>query len=100
MRDSDLVARYGGEEFLLCLVGMSEQEALACCEDVRRAVERERWSRFAPGLQVTLSIGLAARRQETTTLALLHHADVCLYRAKNQGRNRVAARRVTESGAA
>jgi diguanylate cyclase (GGDEF)-like protein len=100
VRDSDLVARYGGEEFLFGLVGMSEQEALAWCEDLREAVERERWSRFAPGLQVTLSIGVATRRHETTALALLHHADVCLYRAKNQGRNSVVARRVSESGAA
>jgi diguanylate cyclase (GGDEF)-like protein len=99
IRDSDLVARYGGEEFLLCLVGMTEHEALAWCEDVRQAIERERWSRFAPGLHVTLSIGVATRRHETTTLALLHHADACLYRAKNQGRNSVVARRVTGSGA-
>jgi diguanylate cyclase (GGDEF)-like protein len=98
MRDSDLVARYGGEEFLFCLVGMGEQEAVGFCEELRRAVERERWSRFAPGLQVTLSIGLATRRQETTALALLQHADVCLYRAKHQGRNCVVSRRTVADG--
>jgi len=92
MRDSDLVARYGGEEFLFCLVGMSDQEAVAFCEELRRAVERERWPALAPGLQVTLSIGVATRRHETTAHALLHHADVCLYRAKDLGRNRVVAR--------
>jgi len=100
MRDCDLVARYGGEEFLFCLVGMDEQEAVQLCEDLRRAVEQERWSWMAPGLHVTLSIGLATRRQETTALALMHHADVCLYRAKHLGRNRVVARRAADSGAA
>ena len=99
-RDCDLVARYGGEEFLVCLVGMSELDAAMFCDELRRAVEQERWTQLAPGLQVTLSIGLATRRQETTVLALLHHADVCLYRAKHLGRNRVIARRVVDSGAA
>jgi diguanylate cyclase (GGDEF)-like protein len=92
VRDSDLVARYGGEEFLLCFLGTDEATAVALCERLRGAVERERWSRYSSGLQVTLSIGIAARRHETTTVALLHHADVCLYRAKNQGRNRVVSR--------
>jgi diguanylate cyclase (GGDEF)-like protein len=100
MRDSDLVARYGGEEFLLCLVGMNETEAAGLCEELCRAVEQERWNVLAPGLQVTLSIGLATRRHDTTALALLHHADVCLYRAKHLGRNRVVSRRAVESGAA
>jgi diguanylate cyclase (GGDEF)-like protein len=100
VRESDLVARYGGEEFLLCFVGMDESSATALCDRLRDAVEREHWSRLSPGLQVTLSIGIATRRHETTTVALLHHADVCLYRAKNQGRNRVVARRAAESGVA
>ena len=97
MRDSDLVARYGGEEFLFCLVGMSEQEAVEFCEELRLAVARERWSAMSPGLQVTLSIGVATRHHETTARALLHHADVCLYRAKDLGRNRVVARRAAEA---
>jgi len=100
MRDCDLVARYGGEEFLFCLVDMSEQEAVDLCERLRHAVEQERWSRISAGLQVTLSIGLAARRQETTALALLHQADTCLYHAKHLGRNRVVSRRTADSGAA
>jgi diguanylate cyclase (GGDEF)-like protein len=100
VRDCDLVARYGGEEFLFCLVGVSELEAVRFCEELRRAVEQERWTHLAPGLQVTLSIGLATRRHETTALALLHHADVCLYRAKHLGRNRVVSRRAADSGAA
>jgi diguanylate cyclase (GGDEF)-like protein len=96
--DSDLVARYGGEEFLFCFVGMDEAAARETCDGLRAAVEREEWSRLSPGLQVTLSIGLAARRHETAAIALLHHADVCLYRAKNQGRNRVVSRPATEEG--
>jgi diguanylate cyclase (GGDEF)-like protein len=97
VRDSDLVARYGGEEFLLCFAGIDEPAAVALCDRLRAAVEREPWSRYSPGLQVTLSIGLAARHDESTAIALLHHADVCLYRAKNQGRNRVVSRSATDN---
>lgn len=90
MRESDLVARYGGEEFLFCLVGMDEARAAAFCEDLRRAVEGHSWHEVSPGLQVTMSVGLAARRDESTVQALLQRADACLYRAKHLGRNRVA----------
>jgi diguanylate cyclase (GGDEF)-like protein len=92
MRESDLVARYGGEEFLFCLVGMDEQRAAAFCDELRLAVEREPWSELSPGLQVTMSVGLAARRDDTTVRALLQHADTCLYRAKHLGRNQVVTR--------
>jgi diguanylate cyclase (GGDEF)-like protein len=100
MRDCDLVARYGGEEFLFCLVGMNEEEAVRVCEELRRAVEADRWSRLAPGLQVTLSVGLATRLDETTALAMLHRADEALYQAKHLGRNRVVSRHTLDSGAA
>jgi diguanylate cyclase (GGDEF)-like protein len=92
MRASDLVARYGGEEFLFCLIGMNEREAAAFCEDLRESVEREHWSAVSPGLTVTVSIGLAARQDETHAPALLQQADACLYRAKHLGRNRVVSR--------
>jgi PleD family two-component response regulator len=39
-----------------------------------------------------MSIGLAARRDETTVRTLLQLADTCLYQAKHLGRNRVVGR--------
>jgi len=95
MRESDLVARYGGEEFLFCLVGMDESLAAEFCEQLRLAVERHPWEELSPGLQVTMSVGLATRQDESTVKALLERADACLYRAKHQGRNRVVARGTT-----
>jgi diguanylate cyclase (GGDEF)-like protein len=92
MRDTDLVARYGGEEFVFCLLGMDETRATQFCEELRQAVEGHAWADLSPGLQVTLSIGLAARQEEATVKALLERADACLYRAKHLGRNRVVAR--------
>jgi len=92
MRESDLVARYGGEEFLFCLVGMDESLAVEFCEELRLAVELHPWEELSPGLKVTMSVGLATRRDESTVKQLLERADACLYRAKHQGRNRVVAR--------
>jgi diguanylate cyclase (GGDEF)-like protein len=89
MRESDLVARYGGEEFLFCLVGMDEPRAREFCEELRLAVERHPWEDLSPGLSVTMSVGVTARREESTVKALLDRADACLYRAKHLGRNRV-----------
>lgn len=89
VRETDLVARYGGEEFLFCLLGMDETRAARFCEELRHAVESHAWAELSPGLQVTLSIGLAARRDEATVGDLLQRADACLYRAKDLGRNRV-----------
>ena len=91
-RETDLVARYGGEEFLFCMPGMDETRAAQFCEELRRAVENHAWADLSPGLQVTVSIGLAARGDETTVQALLQRADACLYRAKDLGRNRVVTR--------
>ena len=99
MRDSDLVARYGGEEFLFCFIGARELDAARVCEELRLAVEREDWHRVAPGLRVTMSVGIAAYRGEPEMQALLDRVDKRLYEAKRLGRNRVVAqpdRRGTE----
>ncbi len=100
MRDSDLVARYGGEEFLFCLVGMDEPRAREFCEELRLAVERHPWGELSPGLQVTMSVGVTARQEESTAKALLERADGCLYKAKHLGRNRVVTCRDQVPGGA
>jgi diguanylate cyclase (GGDEF)-like protein len=87
-RSADLVARIGGEEFLLVLTDAPAGRALEVCERLRQRVAAHDWQALAPGLAVTLSVGL------TTTppydaVALTARADAALYRAKAEGRNRV-----------
>jgi diguanylate cyclase (GGDEF)-like protein len=103
-------ARYGGEEFVLVLPDIDMTSAIAVAEAARTRVERAQWSALAPGLQVTVSIGLAyeapstpARRQPTSAEQQLLRADSLLYAAKQSGRNAVAYRhagRVTLTGTA
>jgi len=81
-RTGDIAARYGGEEFAVLFRNMSEAEALAAAERIRVAVEEFPWGSVAAGLQVTVSIGVAAGPD------LLPIADRRLYQAKHAGRNR------------
>ena len=89
-RQSDLVARIGGEEFALILPGMSRESSIAFCENLRHTVETHDWRAVHPLLRVTLSIGLYQWSGAGDVAELLQAADTQLYRAKNEGRNRVA----------
>ncbi|HEX6704910.1 MAG TPA: tetratricopeptide repeat-containing diguanylate cyclase [Albitalea sp.] len=88
-RSSDLLARMGGEEFLVLFVGTSITAATDICERLRTAVEDFDWSRIAPGLGLTISIGLCDAVTSSDMRALLERADASLYAAKRAGRNRV-----------
>jgi diguanylate cyclase (GGDEF)-like protein len=92
LRARDLAARLGGEEFLIVLVDALPQTAREICERLRAAVQANDWNALAPGLLVTVSIGLAELRPEDADAGTaLQRADEALYRAKNEGRNRVCA---------
>jgi diguanylate cyclase (GGDEF)-like protein/PAS domain S-box-containing protein len=80
LRDTDLLCRYGGEEFAVLLPGCREHIAGAVLEDLRRAM---------PG-GVTCSIGVAEWNGNESAEALVARADVALYAAKGDGRDRVS----------
>lgn len=90
LRTSDTVARIGGEEFAVILPDTTEAEALVVCERLR---ERLRRFGFQPGdgttLLVTMSIGVARYNFMDDAATLMERADAALYRAKEEGRNRV-----------
>jgi diguanylate cyclase (GGDEF)-like protein len=89
MRPGDLFGRLGGEEFACLLADTSITHALQTAERVRREFEAMR----VPGLSInlTVSVGVAMASEAGRNLpALLTIADRALYRAKADGRNRVA----------
>jgi diguanylate cyclase (GGDEF)-like protein len=90
-RKTDLVARYGGEEFLLFFPDTDSDHALRVCGQLRKAVQDADWSDVAGDLRVTISFGLADIRGDSRCLTILNEADMRLYRAKREGRNRVIA---------
>jgi diguanylate cyclase len=91
VREGDLVARYGGEEFLIALGGIGLAEARARCEILREQIEAYPWEQVAPGLAVTMSLGLAPVRTGESVAEALSSADKHLYAAKRHGRNRVSS---------
>lgn len=85
-----IAARLGGEEFLLILPGLSADDVQNLCEQVRVDVADHDWSSITAGLAVTASLGVAiAPDDAVTSSALLRAADVRMYVAKRDGRNRV-----------
>ncbi len=90
VRDSDLVGRYGGDEFVVLLPEVAATGAAALCERVRHAVAAHHWEELAPGLEVTVTIGIAEAAWGESAEDLLHRADQRLYLAKSLGRNQVA----------
>jgi diguanylate cyclase (GGDEF)-like protein len=94
MRDDDVVARWGGEEFLIYMPGGGAPQAQALAERVLQAVGG-RPVALANGqsLRVTVSVGYGGFPLPPTRLPLtleraINLADMALYTAKGQGRNR------------
>jgi diguanylate cyclase (GGDEF)-like protein len=91
VRADDTPARYGGEEFAVVLRRASPEQAVEVAERIRRQICAIPPSGLGTHEPVTVSIGVAvARDGETDTDSLLADADAALYRAKRDGRNRVA----------
>jgi two-component system, cell cycle response regulator len=91
IRGVDLACRYGGEEFVVLMPDTDFRQAQGVAERVRSAIaERHFEVGTSRALDVTVSVGVALNESETDTPdALLKRADVALYRAKREGRNRV-----------
>jgi len=88
IRNIDLAFRYGGEEFAIILPEAGLQDAYKVAERIRKTIEARTSSRAMP---ITVSIGVAnwpsdgVMREE-----IIGAADIALYHAKNNGRNRTS----------
>jgi diguanylate cyclase (GGDEF)-like protein len=94
--DTDAVmARYGGEEFVVLMREGSQANAVAVAERLRTGIEELEIRLDETVLKVTVSIGVSTLRpadgKDVSGSLLLARADEALYRAKNEGRNRVVA---------
>lgn len=104
LRSTDGVYRYGGEEFIVLLPGSSINDAAHLAEILRKRVRNLGivHSSSATDNVVTVSIGVAARGPDSPLSgeALLKHADEALYKAKAEGRNRIALQPVSQTAPA
>ena len=95
LRASDVLGRYGGEEFMVLLPDTDLHGAAQLAEQLRQAVQAAPCEWQGQRIPFTVSIGVAASADtpadpSRTSEALLQAADQALYRAKDDGRNRVA----------
>lgn len=88
LRPGDLLARYGGEEFVALVSDVDGDAATEVAERLRRQVS-DRASDDAP--VCTLSVGVATLCAGETFQALVARADAALFRAKQNGRDRVSS---------
>ncbi len=94
VRGIDLACRYGGEEFVVVMPDTDMAYAYAVAERLRKSIETTpiEISRAPGKLTITISIGIASSESNDEKAdELLRRADQALYRAKNNGRNRVIA---------
>ncbi len=99
LRQVDIVARYGGEEFVMVLPETRWEGAVEVAERIRSSIARHNFKIYSQGTRVTVSIGvslypsgkvhMAGKNINETVETLIHAADKALYRAKEEGRNRV-----------
>jgi len=91
-RPGDLIGRYGGEEFLFVLQNTDEAGAYGYAERIRSEIERcgKIMSHKFHNHALTVSVGVAMYNQQYTSYTqMIEIADQAMYRAKNEGRNRI-----------
>jgi diguanylate cyclase (GGDEF)-like protein len=91
IRSYDHIGRYGGEEFLIILPGCDGESTIRLAERLRERVAETPIPWQGQRIPLTVSLGAVVRDpdQDVDATALLHAADVALYRAKHAGRNQV-----------
>ena len=97
VREYDHVGRYGGEEFLVVLPNCTAEAAREVAERVRQHISDEPIVMPLRKSRITVSIGVSQWHSGQEVRDLLHRADVALYRAKQNGRNRVEVESASET---
>lgn len=104
IRRVDVLGRYGGEEFVVVAPEIDKFKGLELAERIRSAIARKRFRLYDEETQITVSIGVSSFPEDLTDKNsernelidsdisnLIDKADQALYRAKEEGRNRVVA---------
>ena len=89
VRNEDFVARYGGEEFVVIMPETDLHAANAAMEKVRAAIEACPFNFNQKRIPITASFGIAAFVEGDEIVTCFERADKALYKAKENGRNRI-----------
>ena len=90
LRDKDIVARYGGEEFVVFLPDINSEQAYKVADRLRQSISSiVVYSDNNQEVRFTVSIGVSSSEISDNVDTLVKTADEALYKAKQNGRNRV-----------
>ncbi len=89
VREVDFFARYGGEEFVLLLPETRAEQARVVADNLRRKIEVCKFHYAGQPVSITISCGIAEFAGMESGDVVFNRADKALYRAKQEGRNRV-----------
>lgn len=79
------LARFGGEEFIILFPGYNQQDAYKLANQFREHVRQQSWD----GVAITISMGISEAAPSRSVTDIVAGADMALYKAKNEGRDRV-----------
>ena len=90
LRDKDIIARYGGEEFVVFLPNITAEQGYGVAERLRESIAAAVvYSDENQPVKFTVSIGVSSSDISDNVDTLIKTADEALYKAKQNGRNRV-----------
>jgi diguanylate cyclase (GGDEF)-like protein len=93
-RSVDIVGRFGGEEFMALLSETDSKGGAIFAEKVRKHVKKARFMYKGERIDVTVSCGVSERKVHSSLSSAVNSADEYLYKAKNDGRNQVAYKKI------
>lgn len=91
VREQDLAARLAGDEFVVMFAQTDPTDAHRISERIRAAVSGYNWASIAPGLRVSVSVGVSQSVETDTVESLLHRSDVAMYQSKPHASERLGA---------
>ncbi|GAB6157272.1 hypothetical protein JCM39194_04720 [Desulfotomaculum varum] len=90
IRQEDFLARFGGDEFVILIEGVTQSEVMDMAERIRNAVYQTEVEVGSVRLNLSVSIGVVLIDGDLEYQKILSQADIALYKAKEEGRNRIA----------
>lgn len=93
VRKQDCAGRWGGEEFVIIWSNLSTEDAKKCAEKIRQTVSQHSFTvlnnNASTNVRITVSIGISPAQNHQQIINAITRADMALYKAKEDGRNRV-----------
>ena len=88
-RSADFVTRYGGEEFAIVIPATHADQAAKAMDKIRRLICRSPFNYKGAPISISMSFGVTEAQTDDTIESLFSRADDALYKAKENGRNKV-----------